>query len=45
MAFIPHVIGGQETESTSGERFVSVDLWTREPWAEVALGGTDTLLA
>jgi len=39
MEFVPHVIDGQETESISGERFSSVDPWTREPWAEVALGG------
>jgi aminomuconate-semialdehyde/2-hydroxymuconate-6-semialdehyde dehydrogenase len=39
MDFIPHVIDGQETESASGDRFASVDPWTREPWAEVALGG------
>jgi aminomuconate-semialdehyde/2-hydroxymuconate-6-semialdehyde dehydrogenase len=38
MEFVPHVIDGQETESVSGERFASVDPWTREPWAEVALG-------
>jgi aminomuconate-semialdehyde/2-hydroxymuconate-6-semialdehyde dehydrogenase len=36
MEFVPHVIDGQETESASGERFPSVDPWTREPWAEVA---------
>lgn len=41
MEFVPHVIDGQETESISGERFASVDPWTREPWAEVALGGAD----
>jgi aminomuconate-semialdehyde/2-hydroxymuconate-6-semialdehyde dehydrogenase len=45
MEFVPHVIDGQETESVSGERFASVDPWTREPWAEVALGGADALLA
>jgi len=41
MEFVPHLIDGQETESASGERFASVDPWTREPWAEVALGGAD----
>src|ERR1700734_2735476 len=41
MDFIPHIIGGEETESVSGERFTSVDPWTREPYAEVALGGGD----
>ena len=39
MEFIPHVIGGEERESVSGERFGSVDPWLREPYAEVALGG------
>lgn len=34
-----HVIGGVEEESASGERFESVDPWSREPWSEVALGG------
>jgi len=38
MTFIPHVIDGQESESASGARFASVDPWTREPYAEVALG-------
>lgn len=32
-----HVIDG--VEETGGETFASVDPWTREPWAEVALGG------
>ena len=41
MEFIPHIIDGEETESVSGERFTSVDPWTREPYAEVALGGED----
>ena len=41
MEFVPHVIDGQEIESASGERFTSTDPWTREPWAEVALGGAD----
>ncbi len=41
MEFIPHVIDGQEIESASEERFTSTDPWTREPWAEVALGGAD----
>jgi aminomuconate-semialdehyde/2-hydroxymuconate-6-semialdehyde dehydrogenase len=45
MEFVPHVIDGLQTESVSGERFPSVDPWTREPWAEVALGGADPLLA
>jgi aminomuconate-semialdehyde/2-hydroxymuconate-6-semialdehyde dehydrogenase len=41
MTFIPHVIDGQEAESVSGARFASVDPWTREPYAEVALGGPE----
>ncbi|HEX3310191.1 MAG TPA: aldehyde dehydrogenase family protein, partial [Streptosporangiaceae bacterium] len=41
MEFVPHVIDGQETESASGERFASVDPWTREPWADVALGSPE----
>jgi aminomuconate-semialdehyde/2-hydroxymuconate-6-semialdehyde dehydrogenase len=39
MEFIPHIIDGQETESSDGARFASVDPWPREPYAEVALGG------
>jgi aminomuconate-semialdehyde/2-hydroxymuconate-6-semialdehyde dehydrogenase len=39
--FIPHLIDGEETESVSGARFASVDPWTREPYAEVALGGQE----
>jgi aminomuconate-semialdehyde/2-hydroxymuconate-6-semialdehyde dehydrogenase len=45
MTFIPHVIDGQESESASGARFASVDPWTREPYAEVAPGGAEALLA
>ena len=41
MTFIPHVIDGQESESASGARFASVDPRTREPYAEVALGGAE----
>jgi aminomuconate-semialdehyde/2-hydroxymuconate-6-semialdehyde dehydrogenase len=39
--FVPHVINGEEPESISGARFTSVDPWTRQPWAEVALGGPE----
>jgi aminomuconate-semialdehyde/2-hydroxymuconate-6-semialdehyde dehydrogenase len=35
---VRHVIGGEEVDSLSGDRFESVNPWTREPWAEVALG-------
>jgi acyl-CoA reductase-like NAD-dependent aldehyde dehydrogenase len=38
-AFFGHVIDGIEVESLDGARFETVDPWTREPWAEVALGG------
>lgn len=37
MTSFGHVIDGEET--TPGPTFASVDPWTREPWAEVALGG------
>ncbi len=36
--FFGHVIGGKEVESADGQRFPSVNPWTREPWADVALG-------
>ena len=39
--FIPHVIDGEEVESSSGARFDSVDPWTRQTYAEVALGGAE----
>jgi aminomuconate-semialdehyde/2-hydroxymuconate-6-semialdehyde dehydrogenase len=38
LPFVGHVIGGKEVESTDGARFASINPWTREPWAEVALG-------
>ncbi|MDT0269677.1 aldehyde dehydrogenase [Streptomyces sp. DSM 44915] len=41
MDLIPHLIDGRETESRSAARFPTVDPWTREPWAEVALGGAE----
>ncbi|MFC4120511.1 aldehyde dehydrogenase [Nonomuraea zeae] len=41
MEFFGHVIDGAEVKSASGETFASVDPYTREPWAEVALGGAD----
>jgi aminomuconate-semialdehyde/2-hydroxymuconate-6-semialdehyde dehydrogenase len=37
-AFFGHVIGGKEVESLDGARFDTVNPWTRETWAEVALG-------
>ncbi len=39
MDFYGHVINGQEVESLDGARMSSVDPYTREPWAQVALGG------
>jgi aminomuconate-semialdehyde/2-hydroxymuconate-6-semialdehyde dehydrogenase len=36
--FFGHVIDGKETESESGSTFTSIDPYTREPWAAVALG-------
>jgi aminomuconate-semialdehyde/2-hydroxymuconate-6-semialdehyde dehydrogenase len=35
---ITHVIGGALVESVDGARFETVNPWTRQPWAEVALG-------
>jgi aminomuconate-semialdehyde/2-hydroxymuconate-6-semialdehyde dehydrogenase len=39
LPFFGHVIDGVEVPSLDGARFPSVDPWTREPWAEIALGG------
>ncbi|MGH8892931.1 MAG: aldehyde dehydrogenase [Actinomycetes bacterium] len=39
MELVPHVIDGEDVESESGARFDTVDPWTREAWAETALGG------
>lgn len=41
MDFIGHVINGREVESVDGQRFVTINPWTRQPWAEVALGGRE----
>jgi aminomuconate-semialdehyde/2-hydroxymuconate-6-semialdehyde dehydrogenase len=41
MEVIRHVIDGREVESADGQRFVSINPWTRQPWAEVALGGRE----
>ena len=40
LPFFGHIIDGQEVESLDGARMDSVDPYTREPWAEVALGGS-----
>ncbi|HET9654322.1 MAG TPA: aldehyde dehydrogenase [Kineosporiaceae bacterium] len=39
MEFFGHVIDGEEVESADGARMDSVDPYTREVWAQVALGG------
>jgi aminomuconate-semialdehyde/2-hydroxymuconate-6-semialdehyde dehydrogenase len=36
-----HLIDGAEAASADGATFTSVDPWTREAWATVALGGPD----
>ena len=36
--FFGHVIGGVEVPSLDGARFDTVNPWTRQAWAEVALG-------
>ncbi|TIC81996.1 aldehyde dehydrogenase [Nocardioides sp. GY 10127] len=41
MPFLGHVIDGKETESRDGARFTTVDPYSRQPWAEVALGGVE----
>lgn len=41
MDLIAHVIDGEEVESVSGARFGTVDPWTRQQYAEVALGGAE----
>ncbi|WP_214369844.1 aldehyde dehydrogenase [Pseudonocardia sp. H11422] len=37
--FFGHIIDGEEVSSADGARFDSIDPWTRETWAQVALGG------
>ena len=39
MDFYGHFIDGAEVPSADGATFDSIDPWTREPWAKVALGG------
>ncbi|MBI4943826.1 MAG: aldehyde dehydrogenase [Actinobacteria bacterium] len=41
MEYFGHVIGGQEVASADGATMPSVDPYTREPWATVALGGAE----
>jgi aminomuconate-semialdehyde/2-hydroxymuconate-6-semialdehyde dehydrogenase len=38
MPYFGHVIDGKEVDSIDGARFESVNPWTREAWADVALG-------
>jgi aminomuconate-semialdehyde/2-hydroxymuconate-6-semialdehyde dehydrogenase len=39
MEFFGHVIDGVERDSLDGRRFDSIDPYTQEAWAQVALGG------
>jgi aminomuconate-semialdehyde/2-hydroxymuconate-6-semialdehyde dehydrogenase len=39
LPFFGNIIDGVEVEAVDGARMQSVDPYTREPWAEVALGG------
>jgi aminomuconate-semialdehyde/2-hydroxymuconate-6-semialdehyde dehydrogenase len=41
MEVIGHVIDGEETESSSGARFDTIDPWIQQAWAQVALGGPE----
>ncbi|MFS2291110.1 MAG: aldehyde dehydrogenase [Actinomadura sp.] len=41
MEFFGHVIDGEEVASKDGARFDTVDPWTRQPWAQVALASPD----
>ncbi|CAN5806693.1 aldehyde dehydrogenase [soil metagenome] len=41
MDLIRHVIAGERVESAAGERFDTVNPWTRQPWAQVAMGAAD----
>lgn len=39
LPFFGHVIDGVESSPSVGDRFDSIDPWTRLPWAHAALGG------
>ncbi len=39
LPFFGHVIDGAESSPSVGDRFDSIDPWTRRPWAHAALGG------
>ena len=41
MQHIPHVIDGSLVDAADGATFESTNPWTRQPWAEVALGGRE----
>jgi len=46
MEFYGHIIDGREVESIDGARMDTIDPYTRQPWAQVALGGrADAALA
>jgi len=40
MEFFGHIIDGDEVKSASDATFASIDPYTRQQWAEVALGDT-----
>ncbi len=39
LPFFGHVIDGVESSADTGEYFDTINPWTRQPWARVALGG------
>jgi aminomuconate-semialdehyde/2-hydroxymuconate-6-semialdehyde dehydrogenase len=41
LPFVGHIIDGREIPSASGRVFPSIDPYTREPWAQIALGTAD----
>jgi len=46
MEFYGHIIDGREVDSIDGARMDTIDPYTRQPWAQVALGGrADAALA
>ncbi len=41
MDLIQHVIDGQDVDSQSGKSFPTIDPWTQQPYADVALGDAE----
>ncbi len=39
LPFFGHVIDGVESSPDAGEQFDTINPWTRQPWARIALGG------